>query len=216
MSSFSWCSGASEKTSDCRRNLVNWHNHGAKIDRAWMQHAIQISEPGLLLLREWRKLKKGLDASVCFDKLTVCFDASVCFDNRNCIYVANDRVMLEVFCNVPSRTLSEPCIFRKPSMATCPAGTMIVQCSLHAYEKMLDLSSVWCSFGLQSFNIFVKRTGSHSVPAITVSNHHAPTITSRQVSSTRESNVTTESPIDRLCKKQGQGQCKIAWWVSCL
>ena len=50
-------------------------------------------------------------------------------------------------------TLLEPHIFRKPLMATCPAGTMIVQCSLHAYENLLDLASVWCSFCLQSFNI---------------------------------------------------------------
>ena len=103
-------------------------------------------------------------------------------------------------------------------LATCPAATMIVLCSLHVYEKMQDLLSVWCSFGLQSFNIFEKRTGSHSVqvPAITVSNHYAPTLASREVSSTRESDTTTESPIDHLCNKRGQVQCKITWWVSCL
>ena len=48
-------------------------------------------------------------------------------------------------------------------------------CSLHAYENLLDLSCICCSFGLQSFHIFIEGTLSHSVPAITVSNHHAPT-----------------------------------------
>ena len=57
-------------------------------------------------------------------------------------------------------------------MVTCPAGTITVLCSLHAYEKMLDLPSVCCSFGLQSFNIFVKTVSNHHAPK-TVSNHHA-------------------------------------------
>ena len=46
-------SGAVEhirKSSGCSLDLVNWPNHGAKIDSACMQHAIQISEPGSLLL----------------------------------------------------------------------------------------------------------------------------------------------------------------------
>ena len=51
--------------------------------------------------------------------------------------------------NVPNHTLLEPRIFRKSSMATCPAETMTALCPLHAYEKMLDLSSVCSSFGLQ-------------------------------------------------------------------
>ena len=124
-------------------------------------------------------------------------------------------------CNVPSRTLSAPQkTFRKPSMATCPAGTMIVLCSLHAYEKMLDLSSVCCSFGLQSFHIFVKRSGSHSVPAVSVLNHQAPTFAYHKKSSTRESDTATDSPIERHCNKweqvpdDGMGMSKIAWWVS--
>ena len=61
-------------------------------------------------------------------------------------------------CSVPGLTLSVPHIFRKPSMATCPAATRTVLCSLHAYEKMLDLLSVSCSLSLQSFNIFVKES----------------------------------------------------------
>ena len=64
------------------------------------------------------------------------------------------------------------------------------------HKKILGLSSVCCSFVLQSFNIVVKRTGSHSVPAITVSNHQAPTLTPREVLSTRKSHATTDSPID--------------------
>ena len=53
-----------------------------------------------------------------------------------------------------------------------------VLCSVHTYEKMLGLSSACCSFGLQSFISFVQRTGSHSVPGITVLNHYAPTLAS--------------------------------------
>ena len=53
--------------------------------------------------------------------------------------------------------------------------------------------------GLQSFNTFVKRAGFQSVLAITVSTRHAEhalTWASREVSSTRESDTTTESPIN--------------------
>ena len=49
----------------------------------------------------------------------------------------------------PESHLLEPSIFRKPSMATCPAKTMTVLCFLHAYEKLLDMSNVCCSFGLE-------------------------------------------------------------------
>ena len=67
--------------------------------------------------------------------------------------------------NVPRlarHTLMEPHICRKPSLAICVAETMTMLCFLHALEKMLDFSSVCCSFGLQSFKFFVKRTGSNS------------------------------------------------------
>ena len=41
---------------------------------------------------------------------------------------------------------------------------MTLLCLLHADKKILEVSIVKSSFGLQSFNIFVKTTGSHSVP----------------------------------------------------
>ena len=124
--------------------------------------------------------------------------------------------------NVPSRTLLVPHISRKPSMATWPAATRTVLCSLHAYEKMLDLLSVGCSLSLQSFNIFVKRAGSHSVPTITVSNHHVPIWASCEELSERESDAIADSPIDHHCneweqvKDDGIGIGKIARWVSSL
>ena len=42
-------------------------------------------------------------------------------------------------CNVQSLTLSDPSTFRKPLMATCPAGTMMVLCSLYAYKENAGL-----------------------------------------------------------------------------
>ena len=40
------------KARGTRQDLANWSTHGAEIDRACIQHAIQNSEPGSLLSRE--------------------------------------------------------------------------------------------------------------------------------------------------------------------
>ena len=54
------------KPSGGRPDLANWPNHCAEIDRACIQHAIQNSEPGSLLVED-SKLKMDPNASVCFD-----------------------------------------------------------------------------------------------------------------------------------------------------
>ena len=46
--------------------------------------------------------------------------------------------------------------------------------SLHAYEKMLVMSSVVFSADNHSVNTLVNREGSHSAPLTTALNHHAP------------------------------------------
>ena len=81
--------------------------------------------------------------------------------SRNPIHVAKKEVMLFAMSRVTLyRNLESSENLRWP----------LVLPVLHAYKKMLDLWSVCCSFGQQIFNIFVMRTGSHTVPAITVSN----------------------------------------------
>ena len=113
-----------------------------------------------------------------------------------------------------------------PFYPTCLTGARTWLWSLHTYEKMLDLSSVCCSFGLQSFSTFVSVFRKENrVPFCSSSYYFKPSCSNMKVSwgfSSRKSNTTTKSPIDshfnewKQLQDDGIGISKITQWVSIL
>ena len=117
--------------------------------------------------------------------------------NRNPMHVADDRVMLKAFSQCPESHFIRASHLQKTFdsyLSFRNNDSSVISASMRKSWTCRVSAEV---FVLQLFNIVVKRTGSHSVPAISVSNHQAPTLTPREVLSTRKSHPTTDSPIDK-------------------
>ena len=105
----------------------------ANVDRdvAWSQEIHPKPKPGAHRtgrLQNSRWGQSGLLEEILYPFVPVgCVAFGPPHFNRNPIDVADNRVMLLTSLHhVPSHTLLEPRMFRKPSRATCPAGTMTV------------------------------------------------------------------------------------------